>query len=177
MERADGVPSALIPTLYDLPYPTAFSDSTDYRRWALAFRSREAACLRGAAGFFAEPFRAAGAAARLGAFAAGFAFAEGRRLSLARLGSLATFGLAAFFGCGFVVADVAALAVTFSTGFASAGLLVFSTSLPVGTAAGTAATGGGADAAFVDPFGLPPFRANCASANIFLKASCASAIN
>ena len=171
--KADGFAVGLRP-------PALRPRSTDcYRRWAFAFRSRDAACLRGAAGFFAEPFRA-GAAARLAAFTAGLAFAAGRLLSLARFAALTTVGLATFLVFGFVAVGAAAavaVAVTFSTGFAGAGLLAFSTSLPGGTAAGAAGAGAGADAAFVDPFGRPPLRANCASANIFLNASCASAIN
>jgi len=79
---------------------------------------------------------------------------------------------------GFATLEVAAVAVTFSGCFAGAADFGFlMTSLP-GTTAGagaTATTAGGA--ALVLPFGRPPLRANCASANILRKASCASAIN
>ena len=113
------------------------------------------------------------------AFATGFAFAAGRRLSLARFGAFVAFGAsAAFFAFSLPVADGAAAAVTFSAVFAGVALLVFNTSFAGGAAEGAATgVGGAADAALVEPFGLPPLRANWASANIFRKASWASAIN
>ena len=71
------------------------------------------------------------------------------------------------------------IAVTFSTLLEGVDFAVFRTSLP-GTAAGVggvAVATGTETTAFVLPFGRPPFRANCASASILRKASCASAIN
>jgi hypothetical protein len=129
-----------------------------------ALRSRDAACFRGALVFFAEPFRA-GAAARFAAFATGrLFFVAGRRLSAARLsvlGAGAVRGLAALatvrtFACALVEA------VTFSAVFAGAVFVVFRTSFAGGGAVlwVTTAGDGLAEAAFVLPFGRPPFRAN-----------------
>ena len=99
----------------------------------LAFRSREAACLCGAL-FFAEPFRAAGADARLVALATGLGLA-GVRFSAVRFsGLLAATLLAAFRGAVRVFADVSTVALTFSGVFAGVALVGLRTSLLVLTA-------------------------------------------
>ena len=144
-----------------------------------AVRSRAAACLRRGADFFAEPFRATGALARRTGFPTAWGFEAVRRFSLACLSDFfAVLALAALVTlCGF--ADASMTAVTFSTLLEGVDFAVFRTSLP-GTAAGVGgvAVATGTEAtAFVLPFGRPPFRANCASASILRKASCASAIN
>jgi hypothetical protein len=134
----------------------------------LAFRSCEAACLCGAL-FFAEPFRA-GAEARLVAFTdaldlAGVRFSAVRFSAVRFSGLLAATLLAAFRGAVrvFAGASTAAIAVTFSGAFVGAALLGLKTSLLVLTATAcvaTTAAAGAAEAAFVLPFGRPPFRAN-----------------
>lgn len=127
----------------------------------LAFRSREAACLCGAL-FFAEPFRA-GAEARRTAFAAGLGLAA-VRFSAARFsGLLAATLLAAFRGAVRVFAEFSTGALTFSGAFAGAALVGLTTSLLVFTATVCVVTtdaAGAAEAAFVLPFGRPPFLAN-----------------
>jgi hypothetical protein len=140
-------------------------------------RSCAAACFL-TFGFFAEPLRAAGAAARLADFATTRPFAVAVFFVLAR------FAVA----CGALrvlatLADLGAFAVwlldavTFSAPFGGDGLDVLRTSFPGGTAGVAGAAGGAEVAAFVLPLGLPPFRANWASASILRNASCASAIN
>ena len=145
-----------------------------------AVRSRAAACLRRGADFFAEPFRATGALAWRTGLTTAWRFVAVRRFSLACLSDffaavVALTALATL--CGFAEAPM--IAVTFSTLLEGVDFAVFRTSLP-GTAAGVGgvAVATGTEAtAFVLPFGRPPFRANCASASILRKASCASAIN
>jgi hypothetical protein len=131
--------------------------------------------LRAGAVFFADPFRAVGAATRFAGLAVGRLFsAVERRFS--------AFGFSAFAGAAVLAAILclgAAATVTFSTVLGGETLGAFITTLPTeaaGAGAGTGA-GGAAFAAFVLPFGRPPFLANCASANILRKASCASAIS
>ena len=146
-----------------------------------ALRSRAAACLRGAAVFFAEPLRA-GAEARFAAFATGRVLAGACRFSVDRFSTLfAAALLAGFLGAAARgLMDTSADAVTFSGAFGGAVFVGLRTSLLVLTdtvCVATTAAAGAADAAFVLPFGRPPFLANWASANILRKASCASAIS
>jgi hypothetical protein len=143
----------------------------------LARRSREAACFRTGAVFFADPFLAVGAAARFAGFATVRLFGAARRFCATFSIFSALTGVAAF-EVVFVFAWTAA-AVTFSTFLGGDTFVAFIITLADETAGGGAETGGAtaADAAFVLPFGRPPFLANCASANILRKASCASAIS
>ena len=146
----------------------------------LAFRSRAAACLRGAAVFFAEPLRA-GAETRFDAFATGLDLAGARRFSADRFSGLVAATLTtAFRGAVRAFADESAFAVTFSGDLDGAAFVGLRMSLLVLTATVCVVTtdaAGAAEAAFVLPFGRPPFLANWASANILRKASCASAIS
>lgn len=144
-------------------FDTLVDDATAQRFRPFARCSRDAACLRGAAAFFAEPFRAL-AVARFGVFGAADLLLGAAWCFFAVLfsGFAATFGAAAraltrALGCG------TAGAITFSEAFAGAALVGLRTSLPgAGAAAAGAATAAvlAADAAFVLPFGRPPFRAN-----------------
>lgn len=129
----------------------------------LAFRSRAAACFRGAAAFFAEPLRA-GAETRFAALATGLDFAGERRFSTGRFSTLLVAVLLAAF-CGAVRAfgATSALAVTFSGVFDGAAFVGLKTSLLVLTetlCVVTTDAAGAAEAAFVLPFGRPPFLAN-----------------
>ena len=131
-------------------------------------RSRDAANFRRGVAFLAEPFTGAlrarvlavagrEEATRLAPFFAEVAFAAGRLAGFAgRLDSRRA--APAFFS-------------------ALAGAAAFGVLAAIGLAAAAGAADAAGDVADVLPFGRPPFRANCASANIFRKASCASAIS
>ena len=129
----------------------------------MAFRSRAAACLRGAA-FFAEPFRADDAEALFATFAAGLALAVARRFSAGRFSTLLVAALlVAFWGAVRVFGDCSAAAVTFSGVFDGAAFVGLKTSLLVLTdtlCVVTTDAAGAAEAALVLPFGRPPFLAN-----------------
>jgi hypothetical protein len=161
------------------------SDQSDERAGQrlrlLAFRSRAAACLRGAAVVFAEPLRA-DAEARFAAFATGLAALAGvRRFSAVRFSGLVAVALLAVFrGAVFVFTETSATTITFSGVFDGVAFVGLRTSLLVLTDTvwvETTDAAGAAEAAFVLPLGRPPFLANWASANILRKASWASAIS
>ena len=130
----------------------------------LAFRSRAAACLRGAAAFLAEPLCAEAVAVRFAAFAAGLGLAGARRFSAGRFSTLvAATLLGAFRGAVRTLTGVSAAEVTFSGAFAGAVFVGLKTSLLVLTATLCVVTtdaAGAAEAALVLPFGRPPFLAN-----------------
>jgi hypothetical protein len=118
--------------------------------------------LRGAAVFFAEPFRA-GAEARFVAFATDLDLAETCFSAVRFSGLLAAAFAGVVRGAVRVFADVSTAALTFSGAFDGAAFVGLKTSLLVFTATdGVGATdaAGAAEAAFVLPFGRPPFRAN-----------------
>src|SRR5206468_1943180 len=152
------------------------SEVPDQRFRAFTLRSRDAACFRGAVAFFDAGFLADAAARFADSLAGAFAF-TGADFFLA--GLAATFAASAFGAFAIFTAVVVATAVTFSTFLAGAAtFVVFNTSLPVTAAAAcVAVTTIGVAAAFVLPFGRPPLRANCASANILRNASWASAMS
>jgi len=133
--------------------------------------------LRGAAAFFAEPFRAGAEAeaVRFAALAAGLAFADARcfselgfsgaRFSAGRFSTLgaATLTAAALRAAGRVFEEASTGAVTFSGALDGAVFVGLKTSLLVLTATLCVVTtdaAGAAEAALVLPFGRPPFLAN-----------------
>ena len=141
-------------------------------------RTRAAACLRRGTDFFAEPLRAEVATTRRAGFALACRLTLGPCFSLGRFSVLlpearALAGLTGFEAFG----DATAEEITFSARFGGDDFDVLRTSLPGTAAGGGAAAAGTTDAAFVLPFGRPPFLANWASASILRNASCASAIS
>jgi len=149
-------------------------------------RSRDAACLRAGAVFFAEPMDAAARAVRGGAVRVGAdrfgatRFAEvalAAGLLLRDLDDLAAVRVRAFSAergreAGFAAAEGFAATGGFvpTAGFAATvGFATFGTGLPA--TAGVAAAPAAGAPADVLPLGRPPLRANCASANILRKAS------
>ena len=146
-----------------------------YRFRLFALRSCAAACFL-AFGFFAEPLRALGPAARLADFATTRPFAVAVFFVLARFAVVAALVLATLAGLSAFAAGVVD-ALTFSTPLGGDAFEVLRTSFAGGAAGVTGAAGGATVTAFVLPFGRPPFRANWASASILRNASWASFIN
>lgn len=132
----------------------------------LAFRSRAAACLRGAAAFFAEPLRGDAVEVRLAAaLTTAFGLAGERFFSACRFSTFAAaaLGATAFRDAGRAFGEASVAAITFSGVFDGVAFVGLKTSLLVLTATlcvVTADAAGAAEAALVLPFGRPPFLAN-----------------